>query len=179
MIAAIGFFQLVQSVVGTMPDIPARDKPHVIALVCAIGTVESGGRDLKPYHDVNGAAWGYFGMHKARWGELVKAEVRRRKAEDGISDTRKVSRPGGPPAAGDNLPPSSFLLPPFPRWNAATPKQQIEVFARAVFLQMKEARQAGEDSVRWVAAWHNGRGPMRLRTSYLKKVHAALEQIER
>jgi len=36
----------------------------------AIARIESGNRNLAPYYDVNGMAWGLYGMHQARWCEI-------------------------------------------------------------------------------------------------------------
>lgn len=54
----------------------ARAAPlSVDRLERAIAVIESGNRNLAPYWDVNGMAWGLYGMHRARWGEISGSPV--------------------------------------------------------------------------------------------------------
>lgn len=52
---------------GVAPGAPLLD---VLKLEQAIARIESGNRNLAPYWDVNGIAWGLYGMHMARWCEI-------------------------------------------------------------------------------------------------------------
>lgn len=47
-----------------------RTKLDVNRLQLAIERIESGGRNCEPYWDVNGYAWGLYGMHMPRWCEI-------------------------------------------------------------------------------------------------------------
>ena len=52
---------------GVAPGAPLLD---VRKLEQAIARIESGNRNLAPYWDVNGIAFGLYGMHMARWCEI-------------------------------------------------------------------------------------------------------------
>ena len=42
----------------------------LMSLLMAFAQVESSNRNLAPYHDRNGLAFGFYGFHESRWCEM-------------------------------------------------------------------------------------------------------------
>lgn len=171
---AIAFAIMVQSIVAHMDDIPSRDKAGVSAMVWSIAGQESSWRDCNPYHDVNSQAWGYFGMHEARWGEVRLVGAHRDAPKHSTSNiersTSKMDTPKRVTSKTINSQPPCLISPNGSTlntaWGSASPRVQVECMARAI--QRRVDRERGRLGmradvldprvIRAVCLWHNGYG---------------------